>query len=192
MPGRVWDLGRAALVGQSRPLWAVRGLSWPDATAVAATVPQGHSPVVFFLGQPPEDGLLKVPRDSVIDLRTVVNLARGALAATPASIESQLRGIPPQSVAKKSRKRSSRAAAIDAIKQALRVHIRAARDHAHVTGERNEIPVLLARPSQQELADQLRLHPSAVSRALHDASDRELAILWQTANDIDQVMKFKG
>jgi len=31
VPGRVWNLGRASLAGKSKPLWAARGLAWPDA-----------------------------------------------------------------------------------------------------------------------------------------------------------------
>ena len=58
VPGRVWNLGRVALTGQSRPLWAVRGMTWVDAAAVARGVPQGRSPVVFVLGQYPDAGIL--------------------------------------------------------------------------------------------------------------------------------------
>lgn len=192
VPGRVWNLGRAALVGQSRPLWAVRGLSWPDAAAIAQAVPKGRSPVVFVLGQLPDGEILDIPSDSLIEARTVSDLDAKGLSVSTAAIDSQLRGNPPEPVAKKAKKRGQRTAAIDAIKQALREHLRAARDHAYSSRDHDEGPNLLPRPSQQQLADQLKVHVSSVSRAINDPSDKEIAILWEAANDIEKVMKFKS
>ena len=45
---------------------------------------------------------------------------------------------------------------------------------------------------QQQLADQLKHHVSSVCRAINDPSDKEISILWEAANDLEQVMKFKG
>jgi hypothetical protein len=105
-------------------------------------------------------------------------------------------GTPPGkergSARKKQRKRASRAAAIDAVKQALREHLRAARDHAYSLREHGKKAELLPRPTQQLLADQLRLGASAVSRAINDPSDKEIKILWKIANDLEHVLQFKG
>ncbi len=190
--GRVWNLGRAALVGQSRPLWAVRGLSWPDAASISQSVPKGRSPVVFVLGQLPDGGILGVPSDSLIEARTVIHLDAEGLSVSITVINSQLRGNPPEPVAKKPKKRGQRTAAIDSIKQALREHLRAARDHAYSSRNHDDGPNLLPRPSQEQLADQLKVHVSSVSRAINDPSDKEIAILWEAANDIEKVMKFKS
>lgn len=192
VPGRVWNIGRAALVGQSRPLWAVRGLSWPDAASISQSVPKGRSPVVFVLGQLPDGGILGVPSDSLIEARTVIHLDAKGLSISAAVIDSQLRGNPPEPVAKKAKKRGQRTAVIDSIKQALREHLRAARDHAYFSRDYDDGPKLLPRPSQQQLADQLKVHVSSVSRAINDPSDKEISILWEIANDLDQVMKFKS
>ncbi len=89
---------------------------------------------------------------------------------------------------RKLKKRATRAAAIDAIKRALREHLRSARDHAYSSSD----AALLPRPTLQQLADQLKVHISSVSRAINDPSDREIAILWDAANDIEKVMKFKS
>lgn len=100
---------------------------------------------------------------------------------------------PPTAVQKKAiKKRASRTAAIDAIKQALREHMRAARDHAYTRRDHGKDTELLPRPTMQQLADQLKLHISSVSRAINDSADREIAILWAAAQDLGQVMKFKG
>jgi len=192
LPGRVWNLGRVALVGKSRTIWAVRGLAWPDAAQVADVLPRGRSPVVFFLGQPPDDGLLQIPCESIIELRTVVSLRDDEIFVDAESIERQLAGEVVEVTKKKPKKRASRTATIDSIKQVLREHLRAARDHAYDSLERGSGADLLPRPSQQQLAAQLNTHVSSISRAINDPSDKEIAILWEAANDLKQVMKFKG
>ena len=78
-----------------------------------------------------------------------------------------------------------------ALKTALREHLVAARDHAFATLDRDRSPELLPRPTQKLLAKQLHLSRSAVCRALADGSDKELAILWEAACHLDQVMRVK-
>ena len=192
VPGRVWKLGRATLGGRTRTLWAVRGMAWPDAAVVAREVPKGRSPVVFVFGRLPTDGLLDVPPDSLVELRGVVSLRSGELAVATEAVDGQIRGVAAEPHAKKAKKRSSRAACIDALKKALREHLIAARDHAYSSRNKDQGPKLLLRPTQQQLADRLNVSVSAVCRAINDSSDRELPILWDMANDIHQIMKYKG
>ena len=94
--------------------------------------------------------------------------------------------------AKTPRKRASRTVTIDGIKKLLRDHLRAARDHAHDSLKRKGVAELLPRPTQPYLAAQLKVDTSSVSRAIRDKADKEILILWQTASNIDQVLKFKG
>jgi len=190
--GRAWDVGRVALAGQSRPLWVVRGLSWPDGRSVAETIPKGRSPVVFLLGACAFVSLPDVPSDSVFDLRAVVRLEAGAIIVDREAVDSQLRSSVPAVVAKTAKKRATRTAAIDSIKRALRVHLRAARDHAFDTENRRDKAELLPRPTESELAEQLGLGVWSVSRALNDPDDREIRVLWKMANDVHLVMQFKG
>ena len=106
-------------------------------------------------------------------------------------IESVLSPNTVQPLKKTTRKRASRAAAIDAIKQALREHLRAARDHAYALREHDNPARLLPRPTQQQLARQLRLSASSVSRAINDPSDIEITVLWSAANELEQVLQFR-
>lgn len=192
LPRRVWKLGRASIAGRSRIVWAARGLSWPDALRLADVLPTGKSPILLFLGLPPADGVVNLRPDAVIAVREVVSLRFEQLVFDLKTVESQL-SVPDVFNAKKpARKRSSRTAAIDAIKQALREHMRAARDHAYTLRDHGKDTQLLPRPTMQQLADQLKLHISSVSRAINDRADREIAILWAAAQDLDQVMQFKG
>jgi len=192
LPGRIWNLGRAALAGRSKTIWVTRGLGWPDAAQLADVLPKGRSPVIFFLGQPPDEDLLQVPCESVIELRTVIRLCEEGIAVDVDGIERQLIVEIAEVTKKKPKKRASRTATIDAIKQALREHLRAARDHAFNSRNRGSVSALLPRPSQKQLAAQLNISESSVSRAINDPSDKEIAILWEIADDLEQVMKFKG
>jgi len=106
------------------------------------------------------------------------------------AIERQLVNEMAGTPKKKPRKRASRATTIDAIKLELREHLRAARDHAFYSRDHGSGAALLPRPSQKQLAAQLNIHPSSISRAINDPSDEEIRILWKAANNLKQVMKF--
>jgi len=88
------------------------------------------------------------------------------------------------------KKRGTRAAAIEAIKDELVQHIRAARDHAFDAMDRSDAPALLPRPQKKELARRLGLKPHTVTRCFRDSP--ELRTLWDIAADIRQVMRFGG
>ena len=88
-------------------------------------------------------------------------------------------------------KRSERAANIEKIEKFMEEHLLAARDHAYSRKQYGMEPVLLPRPEQQDIARQLDLSPSAVSRCFKDPQAKILRILWDTANSLDDVMKYK-
>jgi len=188
IPGRIWNLGRAALAGKSKVLWAARGLAWPDAAQVAAALPQGRSPVVFFLGQPPDDGLLAVPRESIIELRTVLYLDED-LSVDVGAIESQLTGTTEEPTRKQAKRQSQRDATVGALKRELHERIlslKSALRHAGDTGK----PFNLPRLTQKDLAAAIKAGESSVSRAIRESGDRELGILLQTVKDIDLIRKY--
>jgi hypothetical protein len=89
------------------------------------------------------------------------------------------------------KKRASRAAAIDLIKRALDEHLRGAQSYARDLIGRDLPPKLLPRPKQKQLARQLGLSESLVSRALNDGSDRELTMMWNAADNLDQVLSYR-
>jgi hypothetical protein len=80
-------------------------------------------------------------------------------------------------------RRSSRTAKIELLVNELTQHLRSAADHAHASGE------LLPRPTQQELARRTSMSKSDVSRCLKDSSAKQLRLLWQTADDLDAVLR---
>lgn len=88
-------------------------------------------------------------------------------------------------------KRAPRLTAIEKIEKALEEHIRAARDHAFDLEQRGRPMALLPRPEQKDLAAQLGLSESAVSRSLNDPAATKLKILWDTADSLPDVLRFK-
>jgi hypothetical protein len=191
VPSRLWNIGRSALAGRSRVVWVGRGLSWPEAVSFAADMPSGASPVLFYIGQSPRDGLVTLPPDSVMDVAQVVFLSEGKLTFDRSGVEDQVTAHQSPQKKKPPKKRASRTAAMESLKKAIRDHLIAARDHAYRLIEDDKAPELLPRPTQQLLAKQLKLSKSSISRALADGGDKELTILWEVANDLDQVLKYK-
>jgi hypothetical protein len=108
------------------------------------------------------------------------------------ALPQQIAVAPKRSVKKGPAKRTTRATAIDAIKAAMREHLRSAKQYAYETKERQGSPDLLPHPTQKQLAKLLELSDSSVSRALNDGADKELRILWDGALHLDYVMRFKG
>lgn len=194
LPGRIWHLGRAAIGGRSRTLWMVRALSWSDSQRMVEALPKGKSPVLFFQGQPPMAGLTNIPPESIIDLTAIVRIEHDQLVIDRSAVDAQLGYVDTLQPEKKTppKKRATRATLIDAIKKELKNHLRSAHDHAHVTLEKYGEARLLPPPAQKLLAKQFNVHESSISRAIKDKSDKEMAILWEIANDVSQILKFKG
>jgi hypothetical protein len=93
---------------------------------------------------------------------------------------------------RRTRKRAQRAAKIELLVNELTRHLRAARDHAFATKNLTGTPELLPRPSQRELAKWTGLTESDVSRCLKDSRARELRLCWDTAVDLEQLLKWEG
>jgi len=188
IPGRVWNLDRAALAGKSKPVWAARGLAWPDAGQIAAALPSGRSPVLFFLGQAADDGLLAIPRESIIELRTVMHLD-GKLVVDRDAIEAQLTEVVEPAVKKTTKKQSQRDATVGSLKRELHERILSLKStirNADDTG----VPFDLPRVTQKELAAAIKVSESSVSRAIAESDDPWLKILLETIENEDMIRKY--
>lgn len=91
---------------------------------------------------------------------------------------------------RRNRKRAERTASIELLTKELKQHIRAARDHAQARIDHGREPELLPRPSQKELAERVGITVSAASRCFNDPSAMELCLLWETADDLEALMKY--
>jgi len=188
VPGRVWNLGRAALAGKSKPVWVARGLAWPDAGQLAQSIPKGRSPVLFHLGQAADDDLLGILRESIIELRTVVHLD-GSVVVDRGAIEAQLADVESPPIKKSQKKHSSRDATVGALKRELHERILSMKS-AICSADDTGTPFDLPRVTQKQLAAAIKVSESSVSRAIAKGKDRELQIMLQTVKDPDMIRKY--
>ncbi|MFQ5734293.1 MAG: hypothetical protein ACE5KM_20335 [Planctomycetaceae bacterium] len=136
-----------------------------------------------------------VPREAPVSVRSESN----GCDAGPNSASSHIRRVDapeqtsgPHSRAngRRNRKRAERAASIEALTTELKRHIRAAREHAQTAVDFGRTPDLLPRPSQKDLAERVGITVSAASRCFNDPSATELRLLWETAGDLDALLKY--
>ena len=88
-------------------------------------------------------------------------------------------------------RRGMRTANIEKLVKELEKHLLAARDYAYSLRDHDREPALLPRPTQKELARRTGLTQSDVSRCLRDPRATVLKILWETAESLEEVMKYK-
>lgn len=188
VPRRVWSLGRASLAGKSKPIWAARGLAWPDAAQVAASLPKGRSPILFFLGQAADAGLLEIPPESIIDLRSVMSM-NGELLVDRQAVEDQLGGVPEAPTKKPTRKQAKRDAIVGALKRELHERILSMKSALRAADDA-EKPYELPDTKQKELAAAIKATAPAVSRAISTSKDKELAIMLQTITNPDLIRSY--
>lgn len=100
-------------------------------------------------------------------------------------------GTTDQQSSTRRKKRSDRAINIERLKDEMIKHLLAARDHAWDTKDRTGTAELLPRPTQKELGELSGLSETGVSRCLNDPRARELKTYWDTADDLNLIMKFK-
>lgn len=191
VPGRVWDLGRAPVAGQSRTLWVGRGLDWDDACEVAKGIPRSRTTIVFVMGRSQNDILTGIPSESVISLDGIVSLRDGSLHVDVEAVDHQIKAVAPIVKVVRVKKRASRATAIDAVKNLLRDHIRSAKRHALDAQDRGREPQLLPPPTQREISKRLKLTETTVSRAINDGSDKEMKYLLAITQDIDRILDYQ-
>jgi len=87
--------------------------------------------------------------------------------------------------------RAARTANIERLEKEIEKHLLAARDHAFTLQQRGQEPALLPRPEQKDLAKHVGITESAVSRCLNDPRARMLKILWNTADSLEDVMRYR-
>lgn len=173
VPGRLWDLGRAALAGQSRPVWLVRRF---DAT-LRDRLPSDKLSVVFILGIRLR-AAVGIDEDRVFEVRNLIAVEDGELVVDVDAVRGQLgemvRSAPPK--AERRTKDGNRAEAIKAAKREL---------HAHIISMKSlnaKMDVKLPRLTQKQLAERIGQTPSTLSRILNEEPDELLQILWKIAH----------
>jgi hypothetical protein len=194
--GRLWHLGHVTWGGRSREAYFARCVYYPVRPAVAAALAARPKAVLFLPTEASARGWATATPNPVVALESVVSLGPDGITFDPAPVESRLveAGLAgtPGSRKKPLPKRATRAEGIDRLTREMIEHLREAREHAlamhDLKGERE----LLPRPTKKQLAARTRLSRSDVTRCFQDESARELRLYWQMADDLDQVLGFRG
>lgn len=195
VPDRVWELGRLVRGQATRNVILARGFAWSDARKVivdSRKIAIASPPLVLAIGQLPSDDLWSNRVPTVVALNRVLCLGE-AMTARLDVLDAALGVVAAQpQPGRRKRRRESRANTIDALTQAIREHLKEARDHAYSLKQRGQAPTLLPRPTEQHLAELVGVSPATVNRCLNkDTHAKQLQVYWQIASDLDQVMKFR-
>lgn len=187
VPGRLWDLGRAPLAGQARPVWLVCRLD----DEVRQRLPADRRLVVFILGIRLR-AELDMDEDRVFEVRHLVRMVDGKLSLDADAVREQLGGAAAaaEPAADTPRKRDARAKGIAAVKRTLRDQA-LMRKSARKRNWDVEMPAL----TQKQLAEAAGVSEPTLSRILNDTSrdrDQEVKMLWDIINDPEQLERYHG
>lgn len=185
IPDCLWQLGKVAWTTSPTTVFVGRGLHRRDDSGVFERVAEQPNTLIFATHQLPQTG---TPAP-VLALDLVSHWKEGELLIDREYLGGQLRfNLDWRPSPPKIRKRASRTALIECLTRELAEHVRAARDHAYETLERNGQAALLPRPTRRDLAQRCDAQELAVGRCLRDDSARELRFLWDLADDLDRLL----
>lgn len=194
-PHHLWQVGKANWAGRSRQIWFARAFRRGRCAAAVDILGRNKMAVVFA---PTDAGAARwreAAGNLVISLDAVVSINGDRFVLDIDDIEGRIvdAGMGSTSPKKKRpKKRGERLADIESLRDAVIEHLRSARDHAHTTKDQHGEPRLLPRPTQKALGELVGMNETKVSRCLKDEKADELRLYWEMAQDLDQIMKFKG
>jgi predicted RNA-binding Zn-ribbon protein involved in translation (DUF1610 family) len=192
IPRYLWRLGKAAWGRRPREVFFARQVHGDNRPAIAAEVSRRPGSVLFVPTEETARDWRAESRNLIVALESAVSLGPESLSFDQSYVESRLTDAGLIDSPRKNRpppKRQERAGKIERLTRELKEHLRSARNHAFSTRDRTGTPQLLPRPSQKELAERTGISASAVSRCLKDKEARELRLCWNTAIDLEQIMR---
>jgi hypothetical protein len=139
-----------------------------------------------------EKRLVKICRRQTVQLISFLEqLFRVAFKYAGQKPRERKIALPPEKPVTSHRKRSHRAAHIELLEKELVEHIKAARDYAWSEIDAGKAPQLLPRPLKIELANRVGIKKWTVCRCFNDPSAHQLRLLWEIADDLEQILRFK-
>lgn len=191
---RLWNIGRRTIGSHSRELRFVRGISPRVNNAIIEALRSQPKAILFT----PSVGCAAFWKRQlpclVLALEEVVASTSTAFNIDWKSIgESFAMHIHVDSKPTKPRqKRGSRTAKIERLRDELKRHLASAADHAVATADSEGCAALLPRPSKTELAKLAGMSKSDVTRCFTDSTASELRLLWDTADNLEAVLRLRG
>jgi hypothetical protein len=169
--GLLWQVGKATWVGRAREVWFVRSFVPGEVDLIARALKSRPKAVLFACLEATAIRLQERLPNPILALESTVSWAADGLAFDSTYVEGRLVdlgvGIEPAK-GRPTKKRSNRAADIEALTKEMIKHLRAAKQHAKSTEELTGEPELLPRPTQKALGERVDLPEWAVSRCFDD------------------------
>ena len=181
IPQTLWNIGRAPLAGQSRPIWLAKAVT----DDVKQHLPTGKQPILFIIF-PQQDRADCFDLDRTFQVSQLVSMEDCQLQFDIDVVKAQLDYVAESNTPapKASRKDAKRAVVIKVAKKELHQHILSMK--SLLSSSDQKLPHL----TQKQLAGRLEASETMVSNILTKEPDELLGILWQTANSSDMIRKY--
>ena len=192
--GRGWHLGRGKWAGRSREAFLVRAVRPERLPSFRERL--RHHPHAVVLAATAEDAEARQPHGTQALVRLGDALTfDGTLRADAGRIEDALSAGQPAGRADtqtRGRKKAGLLAKVSRLRAELVEHVRSARRYAFEERDRTGEPRLLRRPTKSKLAELAGVRPDDVTRCFKDPAGRELLLLWEASDDLEQVIRYGG
>jgi predicted RNA-binding Zn-ribbon protein involved in translation (DUF1610 family) len=189
----LWHIGKAGFQGRTKDLLFALGRHRDTDDAALNIVKKRPKSLLFVPIEPDTADWSNDVPNTVIALQSVVGLEGGRFTFDGAFVETVLGGndavAPPK---RQTRRRAGRMANIEALKNEMIKHIRAAKNHAHDTQDRTGRAQLLQCPTKEEFARLAGVAPYDVTRCFRDEAGSDLNTLWDLAHDLDRLLSYGG
>jgi hypothetical protein len=187
----LWRVGKASLGGSSKELLFVLGRH-RDADNAALNVVRKRPKSLLFVPAEPDaaDWSGDVP-NAVVALQSVAGYVAERFTFDRGYAETLLGGNGEAAPSRKqTKRRAGRMANIEALKNEMIKHIRAAKNHAHDTQDRTGQAQLLQCPTKEEFARLAGVAPYDVTRCFQDEAGSDLNRLWDLAHDLNRLLSY--
>lgn len=191
---RLWNIGRRTIESRSRDLRFIRG-----------TGPSCNEEIVHNLSTHPKSIVFAPSRGSASFWQSRIPCV--VIAIEEVLVQTEPKAIVDWTVieeffinyhagveepAKPRKKRGMRTSKIERLRDELKRHLASAADHAIATAESDGGIDLLPRPTKTELAKLAGMTKYDVTRCFTDPAATELRLLWDTAGNLEAVLRLRG
>lgn len=186
---QLWQVGRTTIANRSREIWFVRGLCIKHRAAFFQHLGSRPKTILFT----PSESMAKVYAQSltntIIPLESIIGHDEHRWWIDYSAIEDRVLESDKPSPSPARPKRASRTAKIELLINELKKHLRSAADYARSTSDSGNGATLLPRPTQEQLGRFAGISKVDVTRCMNDESANELRLLWQTADDLNAILR---
>jgi hypothetical protein len=191
---RLWSVGRQTIASRSRDLKFVRGIGARENDSIIDQLSRCPKAILFTPSRGSADFWRRSVPCATIALEAITRETPTGIGVDWQAVEELLTDDHANSTqpVKPRRKRGTRTAKIEQLRDELKRHLASAADHAIATAESDGGIALLPRPTKTQLAKLAGMSKYDVTRCFDDPTASELRLLWDTADDLEAVLRLRG